>query len=179
MIVKSTEGRCLCGAVRYRASGQAYGITHCHCKTCRRASGAPFVTWAGFDADKFTFVAFSLAIAANSFITSAIISAPKQSTYLIVPSGDPTSLKTLLSSALGVRGVVKKQRLLYRIGSTRVHLDDVDGLGFFVELEVVLNEGQASEDGKFVAEEIMKQLGICETDWVAEAYIDLIERSTK
>jgi hypothetical protein len=56
MIVKSTEGRCLCGAVRYRASGPAYGITHCHCKTCRRASGAPFVTWAGFDADKFTFV---------------------------------------------------------------------------------------------------------------------------
>ena len=107
------------------------------------------------------------------------VAAPKQSTYLIVPSSDPTSLKILLSSALGVRGVVKKRRLLYRIGNTRVHLDDVDGLGFFVELEVVLNEGQACEDGKFVAEEIMKQLGICETDWVAEAYIDLIERRTK
>lgn len=49
------EGGCLCGAVRYRAQGKAYGITHCHCQTCRRASGAPFVTWAGFDADKFSF----------------------------------------------------------------------------------------------------------------------------
>jgi hypothetical protein len=49
------EGGCLCGAVRYRAWGKAYGITHCHCQTCRRASGAPFVTWAGFDADKFSF----------------------------------------------------------------------------------------------------------------------------
>jgi hypothetical protein len=49
------EGGCLCGAVRYRVSGQAYGITHCHCRTCRRASGAPFVTWAGFDIDKFAF----------------------------------------------------------------------------------------------------------------------------
>ena len=45
----------MCGAVRYRAWGRAYGITHCHCHTCRRASGAPFVTWAGFDAEKFSF----------------------------------------------------------------------------------------------------------------------------
>jgi len=52
---RSIEGGCLCGAIRYRAWGNAYGITHCHCQTCRRASGAPFVTWAGFDADKFTF----------------------------------------------------------------------------------------------------------------------------
>ena len=50
------DGGCLCGAVRYRASGAAYGITHCHCRSCRRASGAPFVTWAGVDRDKFTFV---------------------------------------------------------------------------------------------------------------------------
>ena len=52
---RSIEGGCLCGAVRYRASGKAYGITHCHCRSCRRASGAPFVTWAGFDTDNFTF----------------------------------------------------------------------------------------------------------------------------
>ncbi|MEX0805439.1 MAG: GFA family protein [Candidatus Binatia bacterium] len=52
---EALEGGCLCGSVRYRAWGKTYGITHCHCQTCRRASGAPFVTWAGFDADKFTF----------------------------------------------------------------------------------------------------------------------------
>ena len=49
------DGGCLCGAVRYQASGGAYGITHCHCRTCRRASGAAFVTWAGFDSEKFKF----------------------------------------------------------------------------------------------------------------------------
>jgi hypothetical protein len=53
--VSTIEGGCLCGAVRYRALGNAYGITHCHCRTCRRASGAPLVTWAGFDSDKFNF----------------------------------------------------------------------------------------------------------------------------
>lgn len=56
MLMRSIEGGCLCGAVRYRAYGEAYGITHCHCRTCRRASGAAFVTWAGFDTDKFTFI---------------------------------------------------------------------------------------------------------------------------
>lgn len=53
--IRLIDGGCLCGAVRYRAWGRAYGITHCHCATCRKASGAPFVTWAGFDADKFVF----------------------------------------------------------------------------------------------------------------------------
>jgi hypothetical protein len=55
MMMKAIEGGCLCGAVRYRALGQPYGITHCHCRTCRHSSGAPFVTWAGVDSDKFTF----------------------------------------------------------------------------------------------------------------------------
>jgi len=41
-------GGCLCGFVRYEATGKPYNITHCHCADCRRASGAPFVTWASF-----------------------------------------------------------------------------------------------------------------------------------
>ena len=104
------------------------------------------------------------------------IAGPKRSNYLITPCADPTSLRVLLSTAMGTRGVVRKQRLLYRIGNTRVHLDQVDGLGSFVELEVVLSEGQTSEEGGSVAEQVMKQLGICETDLVGEAYIDLVER---
>jgi hypothetical protein len=42
------EGGCLCGAVRYRATGAPRYATSCHCPTCRRASGAPFVAWATF-----------------------------------------------------------------------------------------------------------------------------------
>ena len=42
------SGGCLCGSVRYEATGQPYNITHCHCSDCRRSSGAPFVTWASF-----------------------------------------------------------------------------------------------------------------------------------
>jgi hypothetical protein len=51
------EGGCLCGAVRYRASGPGTHATLCHCTTCRRAAGAPAVAWVTFAADGFAFVA--------------------------------------------------------------------------------------------------------------------------
>ena len=48
------RGSCLCGAVRFRADLPSKWVAHCHCSYCRRAHGAPFVTWAGFASDKFT-----------------------------------------------------------------------------------------------------------------------------
>jgi hypothetical protein len=50
------EGGCLCGAVRYRASGTPYHITHCHCTICRRAAGAAFVSWFSVPSASFSFV---------------------------------------------------------------------------------------------------------------------------
>ncbi len=41
------EGACLCGAVRFRVTGAPLWVTHCHCTSCRRASGAPMSTWVG------------------------------------------------------------------------------------------------------------------------------------
>jgi hypothetical protein len=38
-------GGCLCGRVRYRVDESPLRVSHCHCRTCRRAGGAPFVTW--------------------------------------------------------------------------------------------------------------------------------------
>ncbi len=48
-------GGCLCGAIRYEASGEPYNITHCHCSDCRKGSGAAFVTWASFRRHNFRF----------------------------------------------------------------------------------------------------------------------------
>ena len=50
-------GRCLCGAVRYRATGAPKWIANCHCDSCRRATGAPVTTYAGFPAERFAYVA--------------------------------------------------------------------------------------------------------------------------
>ncbi len=41
------EGGCLCGRVRFRVQGPTLWCAHCHCSQCRRAHGAPFVTWVG------------------------------------------------------------------------------------------------------------------------------------
>lgn len=42
------RGGCLCGAVRFQAQGPSKFCVHCHCRWCRRAHGAAFVTWVGF-----------------------------------------------------------------------------------------------------------------------------------
>ena len=47
------EGGCLCGAVRYRTTGAPLAVAHCHCASCRRASGAAVVTWAVFPKSRF------------------------------------------------------------------------------------------------------------------------------
>ena len=99
---------------------------------------------------------------------------PKPSDYTIFPTTDPATVKAVLSAALGVRGVVQKIRRLYCVGQTRVHLDDVVGLGTFLELEVVLQDGQSVDDGARIARELLTRLGIPEADLVAQAYIDLL-----
>jgi hypothetical protein len=47
------SGGCLCGAVRYEASGAATNLCYCHCNSCRRATGAPLVAWCTFARDGF------------------------------------------------------------------------------------------------------------------------------
>ncbi len=98
----------------------------------------------------------------------------KVSEYHVVRSSDPETFLKVLSAALQIRGVVAKRRFLYRIGHTRVHLDDVEGLGTFMEVEVVLDEGQSSEEGHAIAEKLLEDLKIGEADRVSGAYIDLL-----
>ena len=50
---RAAEGGCLCGAVRYRVSGEPVAATLCHCRSCRRASGGTNVAWAVFDKSAF------------------------------------------------------------------------------------------------------------------------------
>ncbi len=101
---------------------------------------------------------------------------PKRSNYHIYATHDPAGLKTALSLALGVRGVVRKTRYLYLAGQTRIHLDDVEGLGHFMELEVVLREDQSEAEGQTIAEDLMARLGIRKEDLLEGAYMDLLEK---
>lgn len=100
---------------------------------------------------------------------------PKESRYTVHRTLDPMGLRAALSMALGVRGVVCKHRTLYLIGATRLHLDRVEGLGQFVELEVVLRPEEKPSDGVAIAHDLMEKLGIPRDALLHQAYIDLLE----
>jgi hypothetical protein len=52
---KKTTGGCMCGAVRYEATGEPLVVGHCHCLSCRRHTGAPVVTFVAFEAHQVRF----------------------------------------------------------------------------------------------------------------------------
>ena len=56
MVEGVTEGGCLCGAIRYQVHGNPTTSMICHCRTCRKAAGAPVVAWLTFPLEGFSFV---------------------------------------------------------------------------------------------------------------------------
>ena len=102
---------------------------------------------------------------------------PKTSHYSLAPTSDPAGMRNVLAAAYGEKAVVRKIRHLYLVGRTRIHLDRVEGLGDFLELEVVLAGEDETGDGEAEAHVLMKQLGISRADLVPDAYVDLLEKS--
>jgi adenylate cyclase class IV len=100
---------------------------------------------------------------------------PRPSLYRITTTREPQALREALTAALGTCGVVRKRRRLIMIGQTRVHLDAVEGLGAFLELEVVLRHDQSRNEGMTIARDLMRKLDIRQEDLVDRAYIDLLQ----
>ena len=99
---------------------------------------------------------------------------PKTSHYAITPVADPDALRATLTRALGLGGRVLKQRTLLHVGRTRVHLDRVARLGDFMELEVVLRDGESADAGVAVAHALLRRLQVDPSRLVAGAYVDLL-----
>ena len=101
---------------------------------------------------------------------------PKSSKYELFSTHDPARLEITLAGSLPIRGVVEKKRTLYMVGQTRIHCDEVAGLGQFLELEVVMRQGQTVEDGEAVARDLMQRLEIEPGHLIDAAYMDLLEK---
>ena len=101
---------------------------------------------------------------------------PTQSDYVIAPVADAAALRTVLDRGLGTRAVVRKVRTLLLVGRTRIHLDRVEGLGEFLELEVVLADDDDPAEGTRIADRLMRRLEIAADDLVEAAYVDLLDR---
>jgi adenylate cyclase class IV len=110
------------------------------------------------------------------FYRRANQSGPKESFYLRSATSTPGVLRESLSLAYGQSGRVVKRRTVFLVGRTRVHLDRVEGLGHFLELEVVLAENEPSEAGVREAGELMSRLGIEPHQLVEGAYVELFGR---
>jgi adenylate cyclase class IV len=101
---------------------------------------------------------------------------PKLSDHVRASTTDPAALREALTRAHGVIGRVRKTRWLLMAGQTRIHLDRVEGLGDFIELEVVLRDAQSGADGEAVAERLLGRLGVTRDQLLAGAYLDLLAR---
>jgi adenylate cyclase, class 2 len=87
---------------------------------------------------------------------------------------DAEESKSRLAAAHGVRGCVRKHRELWILDSTRIHLDDVEGLGSFVELETV-SEGAPGAEERGEHDRLWSALGLDSHASVNGSYIDLLE----
>jgi predicted adenylyl cyclase CyaB len=95
----------------------------------------------------------------------------RASDYEIAHSAEPGALRELLTHALGVLAVVKKRRTLLSLDASRIHLDNVEGLGHFLEFEVIVDgeEGIAKQRIDW----LIRELGFEWSDCIRASYLDL------
>jgi homotetrameric cytidine deaminase len=102
----------------------------------------------------------------------------RESEYRRVPAADAAALREALDDALGTLVVVEKRRRLLLSDGVRIHLDDVQGLGSFVELEGVAAEGSDLAAERDNVERLRAALEIAEDQLVPQSYSDLLLDTT-
>ena len=100
---------------------------------------------------------------------------PKSSHFQLVRLDQPKEIKEVLTQSCGIKIIVHKRREIFYIDNVKFHIDELDGLGSFVEIEAgnILadkTESELLEQCNFY----MKEFGISANDLVAESYSDLL-----
>ena len=108
-----------------------------------------------------------------SYVRSTTSAEPRASDYDVIIVKDPTGLKSLLGRVLPVDKIVEKERTLWIYGHTRVHLDRLDSLGEFLELETVV-EGLDPGEARAENERLVKALALDPADFLGVPYRDLL-----
>jgi adenylate cyclase, class 2 len=99
---------------------------------------------------------------------------PKPSDYQLVPLQHPETLKAALAAALGVRAVVEKHREIFLYHNVRIHLDEVVGLGQFIEFEAVLGGDADEAAGRAMLDTLMQHFAILPADLLAQSYGEMV-----
>ena len=101
------------------------------------------------------------------------------SQYTLVETADGDALCATLDAVLGRRGEVRKRRRLFLLDNVRIHLDEVEGLGRFVEIEAVVDPTHDEAACHARARELLGALGLGDAPTEACAYIDLLESTPR
>ncbi|MGY8823391.1 MAG: class IV adenylate cyclase [Candidatus Latescibacterota bacterium] len=101
------------------------------------------------------------------------IAGPKRSDYEIAKTEDPQAMRQMLSQIMGIWVEVEKTRQVWLWENVRIHLDEVKGLGQFVELEAVTEE-QGVEESHRRVETLMRALEITNDQLVEGSYGDML-----
>jgi adenylate cyclase, class 2 len=96
-----------------------------------------------------------------------------ESRYRIVAVPDAAELKAALAAALGVRVEVRKARRLFLFEGVRIHLDEVEGLGSFIEFEGVATADRSIDSFTSLLADLRHRFGIEDDDLLAVSYADL------
>ncbi|HUA03482.1 MAG TPA: cytidine deaminase [Solirubrobacteraceae bacterium] len=99
---------------------------------------------------------------------------PAESGYVLAPTAAPEELAEALEATLGTVAVVSKRRHLLLWEGVRIHLDEVDELGSFIELEAVLPDAGDMESARAKVDRLRDELGIADDALVAVGYADLV-----
>ncbi len=99
---------------------------------------------------------------------------PRSSTYRLVPVPDPPELRAALSTTCGILCEVDKRREVFLHHNVRIHLDEVQRLGQFLEFEAVLCEGIDAQAGERQVAELCTRFQIEATDIEPRSYSDLL-----
>jgi predicted adenylyl cyclase CyaB len=100
--------------------------------------------------------------------------AARTSEFQRMPTPDAAGTRRLLDRMFGLRACVRKQREVWLYRNARIHLDKVEGLGCFVEIEVVVTDGM--KQARALMKELTAALGIGRDDLLARSYGELIVR---
>ena len=99
--------------------------------------------------------------------------APSISNYFRRPLANPPIKRAELENLFGVKGTVRKHRQVFIASNARIHIDDVEGLGRFLEIEVAVDRKCDANRATHFMRSLMEQLSISDADLIADAYEDM------
>ncbi|MBI1342687.1 MAG: CYTH domain-containing protein [Terrimonas sp.] len=101
---------------------------------------------------------------------------PKTSVFTLTRIPDAPAFKSIMSKTIGIKVIVNKIRDIYFIGNVKFHIDRVEGLGSFMEIEAgnLRDASKSEEDLQTQCRFYLRELGIAEKDLLTNSYSDML-----